>query len=94
MLRGKGIETACCGNGFSIFRTHNGLLMSCGYGQDGCLGKRTSGTRVVCARVPVTFRYVTFTSRLRYVTWYVAQATASGTRSRVRSWWRRCSAWT
>ncbi|EDV29650.1 uncharacterized protein TRIADDRAFT_19228 [Trichoplax adhaerens] len=37
-LKGKSIYRACCGNRFSIFLSENGIIMTCGAGNSGCLG--------------------------------------------------------
>ena len=37
-LTGKSIIRACAGNDFSVFLSDNGIVMSCGRGEDGCLG--------------------------------------------------------
>ncbi|XP_062601424.1 uncharacterized protein LOC134263131 isoform X2 [Saccostrea cucullata] len=37
-LNGKSISRACCGDGFSIFASDNGIVLTCGDGTDGCLG--------------------------------------------------------
>ncbi len=37
-LKGKSIIQACCGDGFSIFGSDNGIIMTCGDGVQGCLG--------------------------------------------------------
>ena len=29
---------ACCGDGFSIFASDNGIVLTCGEGSSGCLG--------------------------------------------------------
>ncbi|GBM25473.1 Serine/threonine-protein kinase Nek8 [Araneus ventricosus] len=37
-LKGKNITRICAGEGFSIFSSDNGILMTCGNGSQGCLG--------------------------------------------------------
>ncbi|XP_066264089.1 uncharacterized protein [Branchiostoma lanceolatum] len=37
-LKGKSIVRACCGDGFSVFVSDNGIVMTCGDGSNGCLG--------------------------------------------------------
>eukprot|EP00105_Crassostrea_gigas_P014526 XP_011431214.1 PREDICTED: uncharacterized protein LOC105330955 isoform X4 [Crassostrea gigas] len=37
-LNGKSISRACCGEGFSIFASDNGIVLTCGDGTSGCLG--------------------------------------------------------
>ncbi|CAH1787997.1 unnamed protein product [Owenia fusiformis] len=37
-LKGKSITKACCGDGFSVFASDNGIVMTCGDGTLGCLG--------------------------------------------------------
>ncbi|XP_067874142.1 uncharacterized protein [Heterodontus francisci] len=37
-LKGKFIVRACCGDGFSVFLSDNGIVMTCGDGAQGCLG--------------------------------------------------------
>ncbi|XP_074661631.1 serine/threonine-protein kinase Nek8-like [Tubulanus polymorphus] len=37
-LKGKSITKACCGDGFSVFSSDNGIVMTCGDGLNGCLG--------------------------------------------------------
>ncbi|KAK7492848.1 hypothetical protein BaRGS_00015986, partial [Batillaria attramentaria] len=37
-LKGKSITMACCGDGFSVFGSDNGLVLTCGDGSTGCLG--------------------------------------------------------
>nr|XP_022295350.1 serine/threonine-protein kinase Nek9-like isoform X1 [Crassostrea virginica] len=37
-LNGKSISRACCGDGFSIFASDNGIVLTCGEGSSGCLG--------------------------------------------------------
>ncbi|XP_041376669.1 uncharacterized protein LOC121389122 [Gigantopelta aegis] len=37
-LKGKSVSFACCGDGFSIFASNNGLVLTCGDGSKGCLG--------------------------------------------------------
>ncbi|GFR93665.1 serine/threonine-protein kinase Nek8 [Elysia marginata] len=37
-LQGKSIATVCCGLGFSVFGSDNGLVLTCGDGSQGCLG--------------------------------------------------------
>ncbi|XP_071787892.1 uncharacterized protein [Asterias amurensis] len=37
-LRGKSILRTCCGDGFSVFGSDNGIVMTCGDGSNGCLG--------------------------------------------------------
>ncbi|XP_064595853.1 serine/threonine-protein kinase Nek9-like [Liolophura sinensis] len=37
-LKGKSICRACCGDGFSVFGSDNGIVMTCGDGISGCLG--------------------------------------------------------
>ncbi|XP_033116880.1 uncharacterized protein LOC117116878 isoform X2 [Anneissia japonica] len=37
-LKGKSITKACCGDGFSVFASDNGIVMTCGDGSKGCLG--------------------------------------------------------
>ncbi|XP_048236777.1 uncharacterized protein LOC124117551 isoform X2 [Haliotis rufescens] len=37
-LKGKSISMACCGDGFSLFTSDNGLVLTCGDGSKGCLG--------------------------------------------------------
>ncbi|XP_048766980.2 uncharacterized protein LOC125674029 isoform X2 [Ostrea edulis] len=37
-LNGKSISRACCGDGFSIFASDNGIVLTCGDGSNGCLG--------------------------------------------------------
>ncbi|XP_071942036.1 uncharacterized protein [Antedon mediterranea] len=36
-LKGKSITKACCGDGFSVFASDNGIVMTCGDGSKGCL---------------------------------------------------------
>ncbi|XP_060073259.1 uncharacterized protein LOC132553034 [Ylistrum balloti] len=37
-LTGKSISRGCCGAGFSIFASDNGIILTCGDGTKGCLG--------------------------------------------------------
>ncbi|XP_059148769.1 uncharacterized protein LOC131935999 [Physella acuta] len=37
-LKGKSITICCCGLGFSVFGSDNGLVLTCGDGSNGCLG--------------------------------------------------------
>ncbi|XP_066971422.1 serine/threonine-protein kinase Nek8-like isoform X3 [Macrobrachium rosenbergii] len=37
-LKGKAITRVCAGDGFSIFASDNGIVMTCGDGTSGCLG--------------------------------------------------------
>ncbi|XP_053387860.1 uncharacterized protein LOC123541853 [Mercenaria mercenaria] len=37
-LTGKSITRACCGDGFSIFASDRGIVLTCGDGSKGCLG--------------------------------------------------------
>lgn len=37
-LKGKSVTLVCCGHGFSIFGSDNGLVLTCGDGTNGCLG--------------------------------------------------------
>ncbi|XP_070545873.1 uncharacterized protein [Ptychodera flava] len=37
-LKGKSITNTCCGDGFSVFGSDNGIVMTCGDGSNGCLG--------------------------------------------------------
>lgn len=37
-LKGKSINLVCCGQGFSVFGSDNGLVLTCGNGNNGCLG--------------------------------------------------------
>ncbi|XP_054713786.1 LOW QUALITY PROTEIN: serine/threonine-protein kinase Nek8-like [Uloborus diversus] len=37
-LKGKNITRICAGEGFSVFSSDNGILMTCGNGAHGCLG--------------------------------------------------------
>ncbi|XP_071033835.1 serine/threonine-protein kinase Nek8 isoform X3 [Parasteatoda tepidariorum] len=37
-LKGKNIARVCAGEGFSVFSSDNGILMTCGNGSQGCLG--------------------------------------------------------
>ncbi|KAG8194177.1 hypothetical protein JTE90_002382 [Oedothorax gibbosus] len=37
-LKGKNITRVCAGEGFSVFSSDNGILMTCGNGSQGCLG--------------------------------------------------------
>ncbi|XP_035231974.1 serine/threonine-protein kinase Nek8-like isoform X3 [Stegodyphus dumicola] len=37
-LKGKNITRICAGEGFSVFSSDNGILMTCGNGSQGCLG--------------------------------------------------------
>ncbi|KAL3886394.1 hypothetical protein ACJMK2_026392 [Sinanodonta woodiana] len=37
-LKGKSISRACCGDGFSVFSSDNGIVLTCGDGSTGCLG--------------------------------------------------------
>ncbi|XP_047483303.1 serine/threonine-protein kinase Nek8-like [Penaeus chinensis] len=38
ILKGKSITRVCAGDGFSIFASDNGIVMTCGDGTSGCLG--------------------------------------------------------
>ena len=37
-LKGKSISKVCCGCGFTVFGSDNGIVMTCGDGSMGCLG--------------------------------------------------------
>ncbi|XP_052219827.1 uncharacterized protein LOC127837054 isoform X2 [Dreissena polymorpha] len=37
-LSGKSITRACCGDGFSVFASDRGIVLTCGDGSQGCLG--------------------------------------------------------
>ena len=37
-LKGKSITKVCAGDGFSVFASDNGIVMTCGDGSSGCLG--------------------------------------------------------
>ncbi|XP_052802250.1 serine/threonine-protein kinase Nek9-like [Mya arenaria] len=37
-LTGKSITRACCGEGFSVFTSDRGIVLTCGDGSQGCLG--------------------------------------------------------
>ncbi|XP_037787785.1 serine/threonine-protein kinase Nek9-like [Penaeus monodon] len=38
ILKGKSITRVCAGDGFSVFASDNGIVMTCGDGTSGCLG--------------------------------------------------------
>ncbi|XP_067944388.1 uncharacterized protein [Watersipora subatra] len=37
-LKSKSVNRACCGDGFSVFASNNGIVMTCGDAASGCLG--------------------------------------------------------
>ncbi|KAK8731098.1 hypothetical protein OTU49_007797, partial [Cherax quadricarinatus] len=45
-LKGKAITRVCAGDGFSIFASDNGIVMTCGEGTTGCLGHGDWNTSV------------------------------------------------
>ena len=42
LLKAKSITKVGAGDGFSVFASDNGILMTCGDGTLGCLGKKSS----------------------------------------------------
>ena len=49
---------ACCGDGFSVFASDNGIIMTCGDGLQGCLGHGDRASTSKPRLIEALLRYV------------------------------------
>lgn len=53
---------ACCGDGFSVFASDNGIIMTCGDGLQGCLGHGDRASTAKPRLIEALLRYIELVS--------------------------------